>query len=43
LRRLYEILTKYPRSFEKLVSSLAIPLFFELLEEFYDANETKTK
>jgi len=28
LRRLYEILTKYPHSFEKLVSSLAIPLFF---------------
>ncbi len=41
LRRLYEILTKYPHSFEKLVSSLAIPLFFELLEDFSNANETK--
>jgi len=41
LRRLYQILVKYPHSFEKLVSLLAIPLFFELLEEFYDANESQ--
>jgi hypothetical protein len=31
LRRLYQILVKYPHSFEKLVNLLAVPLFFELL------------
>jgi hypothetical protein len=41
LRRLYQILVKYPHSFEKLVSLLAVPLFFELLEEFDDSNESK--
>ncbi len=41
LRRLYQILVKHPDSFEKLVSLLAIPLFFELLEEFNNSNESK--
>ena len=41
LRHLYQIIEKYPNSFEKLVNLLAIPLFFELLEEFNNSNETK--
>jgi hypothetical protein len=42
LHRLYQILVKYPHSFEKLVGLLAIPLFFERLEEFshsFEANK----
>lgn len=38
---LYQILVKYPNEFEKRVSFLAVPLFFELLEEFYNSNESK--
>lgn len=41
LRRLYQIIVKYPHSFEKLVGLLAIPLFFEQLEEFSHFNESK--
>ena len=41
LRRLYQILVKYPNKFERLVNLLAVPLFFELLEEFYNGNESK--
>jgi len=41
LRCLYQIIEKYPHSFEKLVCLLAIPLFFELLEEFNNSSETK--
>lgn len=41
LRRLYQILVKYPNSFEKLVSLLAVPLFFELLEEFDNSDESR--
>jgi len=41
LRRLYQILVQYPQSFEKLVSLLAIPLFFELLEDFDNSNDSK--
>jgi len=39
LRQLYQIRVKYPRSVEKRVSFLAVPLFFELLEEFNNSNE----
>lgn len=35
---LYQILVKHPDSFEKLVNDLAAPLFFELLEEFYNGS-----
>jgi len=41
LRRLYQILVRYPQSFEKLVNFLAIPIFFELLEKFSNSNESK--
>jgi hypothetical protein len=41
LRKLYQILVNYPSSFDKLVSLLAIPILFELLEEFYNSNESK--
>lgn len=41
LRKLYQILVKYPSSFEKLVSLLTIPILFELLEEFNNSNESK--
>jgi len=40
LRRLYQILMQYPHSYEKLVRSVAIPLFFELLEEFDNSNKS---
>ena len=38
LRRLYQILIRYPHSFEKLVSLLAVPRIEELLEEFSNSN-----
>jgi hypothetical protein len=41
LRRLYQIIVKYPESFEKLVNFVAMPLFLELLEEFQNSNESK--
>lgn len=34
---------QYSHSYEKLVSSLAIPLFFELLEEFHNSNESQLR
>lgn len=40
LRRLYQILVRYPHSFEKMVSLLVMNLFEELLEEFYNSNES---
>jgi len=41
LRRLYQILVQYPKSFEKSISLLAIPVLFELIEEFNDSNDSK--
>ena len=41
LRNVYRILNKYPQAFEKLLHTLTIPVFFELLAEFESAkNET---
>jgi hypothetical protein len=41
LRSLYQILLKSPQSFKKWVILLTVPLFFELLEEFYNGNDSK--
>lgn len=35
---MYKILVKYPNEFDKLGRNLAVPLFFELLEEFHNSN-----
>ena len=34
LRHLYQILVQHPKSFEKLVSLLAIPVLIELIKEY---------
>ena len=41
LRHLYQILVQHPKSFEKLVSLLAIPVLIELIKEFNDSNDSK--
>ena len=42
LRKLYNILMKYPKAFEKLLRLLALPVFFDLLSEF-DASDGTAK
>ena len=41
LRKLYKILINHPLQFQKLISLLSVPLFFDLLEDFENADATK--
>lgn len=41
LRKLYKILINHPLQFQKLISLLSVPLFFDLLEDFEKADATK--
>ncbi|MCP4104656.1 MAG: hypothetical protein GY749_03825 [Desulfobacteraceae bacterium] len=40
LRKLYVILMRHPKAFEKLLRLLALPVFFELLSEFDASDDT---
>ena len=40
LRKLHKILARHPRAFERLLRMLAMPIFFELLDEFGGLNDT---
>ncbi len=40
LRKLYKILMKHPKAFEKLLRLLALPVFFDILSEFEGSDET---